>query len=275
MDTKCFVKPILCKGLAVSLLVILFLAVTPRLARAQEIGNFCVQDYRPGANCTANDVRIEQLKILQLVKPCNVAPTGVMDVVFEVLVSSAGSPDRYDIGLYLALDAGQALSGDSCYHDYLPPPITTTPAYGDFNLDNIPDIYNGPWWNGESNRPTDTCGDIFSSTQLFRVTQQIRVSCTDLDGNGAADISVCTSWDNNTNTTCSSVQEAIPGTGSKCSCSVANFNFTPSAIKEATFSAKSSTAPAYLIPVVLGLLLLIGAALSAYARYRMDCHPPA
>ena len=46
----------------------------------------------------------------------------------EVLVSADGSPDRYDIGLYLALDGGSALSGDSCFHDFLEPPLTAAPT---------------------------------------------------------------------------------------------------------------------------------------------------
>jgi hypothetical protein len=274
MAEKYLVKPFLWKGLAIGIFVVFLLAVTPQHVHAQETGNFCVQDYLAGANCTANDVRIESLRIIDLVKPCYVAPTGVMDVVFEALVSSQKSPDRYDIGLFLALDGGSALTGNSCYHDFLPPPITTTPTYGDFNSDGIPDIYNGPWWNGESGR-ADTCGDIASNTQVFRVTQQIRVACVDQDGNGHADIHVCSSWDQNTGTDCNGVQQAFPGTGSKCGCAVVNFDFTPTAIDMLTFSARNESIPAGLALAALGLLVLSGILLSVYARYRMRKNKPA
>jgi hypothetical protein len=168
----------------------------------------------------------------------------------------------------MALDGGEALSGDSCFHDYLEPPITTTPIYSDHNSDTIPDIYESDWWNGESNRPADTCGDIASDTQVFWVTQQITVKCNDLDGNGAADISVCTSWDNNDQTNCNSVVLAVPGTGSKCSCSTVNFPFTPNAVNEVAFTATSKDTSVHIYLASFGLLLATGMVLSGYARYR-------
>ena len=245
------------KALYASLFLFLLLILTSHPAHAQEVGNYCVWDYQPGAVCTANDVRIKELRIVQVIKPCNVAPTGYLDVVFEALVSSEGSPDRYDIGLFLAMDGGEALSGDSCYHDYLPPPITATPTYGDKNGDGIPDIDNGPWWNGEP-KAADTCGDILASTQVFRLTQSMRISCADINQNGRADISVCTSWDNNTGTNCNSVQQAFPGTKSKCGCTVIDFDFSPTALKEVSFSASSKSVSPRLVYSMAGVLLVGG-----------------
>jgi hypothetical protein len=245
------------KVLGASLLLLLLMLLAPRLAHAQEIGNYCVWDYQSGAVCTANDVRIKELRIMRVDKPCNLAPTGYLDVVFEALVSSEGSPDRYDVGLFLALDGGSAESGDSCYHDYLPPPITTTPTYGDKNSDGVPDIDNGPWWNGEP-KDADTCGDIKTNTQVFRITQPMRISCADINQNGRADISVCTSWDNNTGSNCNSVQQAFPGTKSKCGCAIIDFAFSPTAINGASFTASSPGASSRLVYPMAGVLLVSG-----------------
>jgi len=259
-------KFFLWKALLASLMVIGVLLLTPRQANAQESGNYCVQDYASGAVCTANDVRIKELNIVEVVKPCYLEPVGYLDVVFEALVSSEGSPDRYDIGMFLALDGGSALTGDSCYHDYLPPPITINPEYADKNGDGVRDINNGPWWNGE-NRVTDTCGDIETNSQVFRLIQEIRIACTDIDQNGAADIHVCTSWDNQVKEGCSSVQNAFPGTPAKCGCAVINFDFTPTAINGITFTASSEGISPKLVFTALGLLMFCGLVVGFF-RYR-------
>src|SRR5688572_16566781 len=106
--------------LAVGVLSTLATVGLPLPAAAQgETGNVCVRDYRSGAVCTANDVRIEALTVVSVIEDCLTGVVGETEVVFEALVSSAGSPDRYDIGLFLALDGGSARDGDSCYHDFL------------------------------------------------------------------------------------------------------------------------------------------------------------
>jgi hypothetical protein len=182
--------------------------------RDQETGNVCVHDFRSGAVCTANDVRIEELTVVSIEESCTEGVYGEAEVVFEALVSAEGSPDRYDIGIFIALDGDSALSGDNCYHDYLPPPITPTPTYADSNLDGIQDLTGNPWWDGDA----DSCGDLESNTQVFKILQAARVECVDgqvLDG--LVDVSVAASWDNNTNTTCGALSQAFPGTNSKCS----------------------------------------------------------
>jgi uncharacterized repeat protein (TIGR01451 family) len=198
----------------------------PRSAAAQgETGNVCVRDYRSGAVCTANDVRIEALNVVSVLEDCLTGVVGETEVVFEALISSAGSPDRYDIGLFLALDGGSARDGNQCYHDFLSGPLTATPTYGDKNSDTIPDIDGGPWWNGGTD--SDQCGDIQASTQLFKTLPPLRFACIDNNGDGSADVSVCTSWDNNTGSTCNTVLNAFPGTNSKCSCATVELGIPP------------------------------------------------
>lgn len=214
--------------LAVRSIAILWLVSTflPTIGLAQgESGNVCVRDYRGGAVCTANDVRIEALNIVSVNETCVAGTPGETEVVFEALVSSAGSPDRYDIGLFLALDGGSARDGDSCYHDFLSGSLTSTPTYGDVNTDGVDDIVGGPWWDGDTD--ADSCGDIESNTQVFTTLPSLRFACIDNNGDGSADVSVCTTWDNNTGSACNTVVDAFPGTNSKCSCAGVELGIAP------------------------------------------------
>jgi hypothetical protein len=188
-------------------------AALPRPANAQT-GNFCVRDFQSGAVCTANDVRIQALNLVSIAEDCASGVPGSALATFRVFVSAVGAPDRYDIGLFIALDGGSARDGNSCFHDYLEPPLTPTPIYGDSNGDGVLDLDGGPWWGAD----TDACGDIASNTQLFKLVTSLRVTCVDTNGNGTVDASVCTSWDNNAITNCASLADAFPGTNAKCGC---------------------------------------------------------
>lgn len=183
-------------------------------AYAQETGNVCVRDFQPGAVCTANDVRIQELTLVTLIEGCGDGTIGEAEGLFEVLISAEGSPDRFDIGIFLATDGGSARDGDACYHDYLEPPLTATPTFGDANFDGIPDLSANPWQEIDA----DQCGDIQTNTQVIKPMPVTRFSCTDSDNDGFVDANVCPSWDNNAVTNCSSLSQAFPGTNSKCGC---------------------------------------------------------
>src|SRR5688500_12963252 len=193
--------------------VLLVALAAPAAAHAQT-GNFCVRDCQPGAVCTANDVRVQALNLITILETCNAGVPNSALATFEIFISAVGAPDRYDIGLFIALDGGSARDGNSCFHDFLEPPLTPTPAYGDRNGDGIPDLAGGPWWNSDA----DTCGDIASNTQLFKLVSSLRVACVDTNGDGFVDASVCTSWDNNAGTVCNGLPDAFPGTNAKCGC---------------------------------------------------------
>ncbi|MGH9464235.1 MAG: hypothetical protein ACRD0X_01230 [Thermoanaerobaculia bacterium] len=184
-----------------------------------EFGNVCIQDYQGGAVCTANDVRFESFTPIQVLEGCTEGTPGEATIVFEVVVSADGSPDRYDIGMFIALDGGSALTGDDCFHDYLDPPLTTTPVYGDANGNGVPDIVDGPWWDGEAPLGgADTCGDMETNTEVIKTLVALTVTCVDTNDDGIVDVSACASWDNQVSNNCSTVQGAFPGTPSKCSC---------------------------------------------------------
>lgn len=261
---------------ALAALVGAFSAVTTARAQSGETGNVCVQDYQPGANCTANDVRVEELRVYNLIEGCGEGTIGEMEVEFEALVSAEGSPDRYDIGLFLALDGGldTALTGDNCFHDYLAPPLTTSPTYSDYNTDGINDVWGGPWWNGEISDPSDTCGDMETNTQVFKVLESLRVPCVDNDGDpaGAADIHVCASWDMNVQTTCSGVTTAYPGNNSKCGCATVNLPFTTNAVSVTKASSRTHNTSVLFATVITGLTLGLGVPLAMRLRARQALH---
>lgn len=223
------------------------------LAQSGEEGNVCVSDFQPGAVCTANDVRIEELTPVNIIETCSEGTPGEAEVVFEALVSADGSPDRYDIGLFLALDGGSAQDGDLCLHDYLDPPLTVNPTYGDYNVDGVDDILDGPWLDNDE----DMCGDMGTNTQVIKTLQTIRFACADQDQDGFADISVCASWDNNTNTVCSDLSGAFPGTNSKCGCDLLNLPFSPTAVTMSGIWAGDSTWLAGVASAVLVMVLAL------------------
>ncbi len=180
-----------------------------------EFGNVCVQDFQGGAVCTANDVRFESFVPVQVVESCPEGDPSVATIVFEATVSADGSPDRYDIGFFIATDGLSALDGDNCFHDYLDPPLSTNPTYGDANLNGVPDIVDGPWQDLEE---VDECGDILSDTEVIKTLVQFTIACVDTNKDGIVDLSACASWDNQVSDNCTGVTEAFPGTPSKCSC---------------------------------------------------------
>jgi hypothetical protein len=178
-----------------------------------ETGNVCVGDYRPGATCLGQDVRLARLEVVSVTESCSEGVVGEAEVVLRAVLSSVGSPDRYDIGFFLALDSGSASTGHMCYHGHLGGPLAAQPTYGDHDADGNADIVDGPWWNADG----DSCGDLKSNTQVFVTLPPLRIACADVDGDGFVDLSVATSWDISTLNSCSKVSEAYPSSGSKCS----------------------------------------------------------
>ena len=250
--------------------VLIAALVTPATAQAQT-GNFCVRDFQPGAVCTANDVRVQALNLVSVLETCNAGVPNSAVATFEIFISAVGAPDRYDIGLFVALDGASARDGNSCFHDFLEPPLTPTPAYGDSNGDGIPDLQGGPWWNSD----LDSCGDIASNTQLFKATSALRVACVDTNNNGFVDASVCTSWDNNAGSVCNGLPDAFPGTNAKCGCERVETGIpmeiaSPSPPPSPPFPPGPSPSPVPALPVgaLAGLAALLAGGASWLLRNR-------
>lgn len=182
--------------------------ITPTPGVNYEFGNFCVDDYQPGSNCTANDVRIASLEP-DLSEVC-LAVGDYATVRFKAEIV-AGSTERYDIGLFIATDGGSAQTGNSCYHDFLQPVTTGTPELTQGW---------GPFRETEPGIKSDNCGDTLQGESNFYFTQaEVTFLCADNDNDGIVDpISTCLSWDNNTNGICTNVKNAFPSTDAKCRC---------------------------------------------------------
>jgi hypothetical protein len=192
--------------------VLLGLLGGTQFAAAEGIVGSACMNTKP---CTANDVKIKTLIVMNdpVCLPDaqkNNELYADVDFVAEILTSATA---RYDVGLWIALDGGSANTGpdNQCYHGILRP------------LETIEDFTtSGPFRNLDG----DYCGDALQNDGLiYQTLQTLHIKCTDTSGTGLMQtISTCTSWDNNANTICNGVADALPGTGSKCNCSVTAFD---------------------------------------------------
>jgi hypothetical protein len=185
------------------------------------------------ATCTANDVEIKVLEALSVdfgEGPVPIEPgesvTCTEGTQFEVTLRAyfgLNATERYDIGYYLAEDGGDAKIGD-CFHGFLEPIDKGGP--GD-PTDGPP--YDGPYADYEADDTADLCGDAAEADEVdfpfapgiaavIRVPETITITCQDDDDDGFVEIGTCTSWDNNDKETCEDVDDAVPGTPSKCNC---------------------------------------------------------
>jgi hypothetical protein len=204
---------------AISFIALLHaLAPTGAAAQSGEQGSVCVHDFSAGVSCEGTDIAVTELSPVDILDPCGT--DAVATLTLDVTLS-AGASDRYDVAFYVALNGNSALSGTSCYHDYLDPPLTTTPAH--------PEIHNGPWANLEPFDQNDSCGDMQSGSDVTKTVRTpllpIQVACVDTDLDGNVDISVCSSWRAGTQapqSTCSGLSDAVAGSSERCSCTRLN-----------------------------------------------------
>ena len=169
----------------------------------------CMQDVAGlgTLTCTAADVKIGQITRSGGPDSCVKGQPISLPLQAELV---AGANERYDIGVFVGLDGGNAITGQ-CYRDYLNPIDTTpTPASQD---------RFAPFFNGESTDTSDACGDLEQGvTNLFDLNggASITLTCEDFDNNGFLDVGSAVSWDNTKNNTCVDESGALPNTKSKC-----------------------------------------------------------
>ncbi len=218
--------------------------LAPAVPEAAAAGN-CMQDVFSDTdklNCTAEDVRVSQYNLVEGPEEC--LPGEKLQVKLQAELVG-GAHERYDIGLFIAQDGGNALTG-MCYRDYLAPPLAST-GYDPGKLFTPPaeggqPVYTGggPFLTAEN--AGDLCGDIKQGEHTFRDVGELLVAgayadtgpvpvdviCQDNGGadgkpgaDGVADVSTCVSWDNqaNASTVCLSVTDTKPNNKAKCNCS--------------------------------------------------------
>ena len=184
-------------------------------AFAYETGAVCVRHFSPGISCSEQDVRIGDVTVVAILEDCPTGDPSSAEASLKLRIEN-GNQTQYDIGVFLSLNGNSALSGTQCLHDYLEPPLTTSPTYTDSDGNGRPDLSGGPWLDAEPSNPADDCGDIASGTDDLK-TLTFRFACVDTNGNGIVDISACASWHNGPASTCPNISGATPG---RCGCDV-------------------------------------------------------
>ena len=199
-------------------IALLLVLCAPAIAWAQsgEQGAVCVHQFVPGVFCdSSTDISVEELAVVTIQETCFAGDPTTALVTFDAVISNSAA-GLFDIALFLSLNGGSALSGGQCYHDYLAPPLTTTPSYP---------ITNGPWVNLEPFEPNDACGDMDGSSEITKTLAApgapLRVACLDTNQDGTVDMSVCTGWragSTGPQARCEDLSEAIPASGTRCNC---------------------------------------------------------
>lgn len=176
-----------------------------------------------GFSCTANDVSFVLVGLGTQTDGC-VNSNDNVSIQFGSTLQTTGNI-RYNIGMWVALDGGNARTG-LCARQMLVPPI----AFGSTPTNMQLNSGDGPFRNDDN---STSCGDIekgdnpdgtgsFNARYTFKDfnNQTQRIAYTLPCGaaaNGVLGISTCVSWDQNGGA-CSDINGAIPGTGSKCRC---------------------------------------------------------
>ncbi|MEO7795192.1 MAG: C25 family cysteine peptidase [Thermoanaerobaculia bacterium] len=189
----------------------------------------CFDDVVPGnLQCTANDLSFVVVGLGVQSDGC-VNASDTVSVKFGSKLETTGA-NRYDIGMWVALDGGNARTG-KCARQILVPaitPVNTTPTAAQLNSGN------GPFRNADNG---DLCADLdktdnpdgtatfnarynfkdLNSGPAFSVQPEYQLSCGSA-ANGALTISTCIGYEQNAGGACNNLNQAIPGTGSKCRC---------------------------------------------------------
>ncbi|HZR82167.1 MAG TPA: hypothetical protein VFD92_13815, partial [Candidatus Binatia bacterium] len=178
--------------------VALLLAIAAGSAHAAAVLTGCAEDLAGiGLTCSANDVLLANVGNVTVLDDGCAGPGDT--VTFSATASVVlTTQQRYDVGIYIAADGGDALTG-TCLVDILP--ITPRPPY--VSLDP----------------PGDLCGDIDGAhSPLTASLSSITVACTDPDRNGFLDLRYCLTWSQDQKHFCATPFEAVAGSPSKCNC---------------------------------------------------------
>ncbi|HJV33769.1 hypothetical protein [Geomonas sp.] len=158
--------------------------------------------------CTANDVKIAELVSVTPAKDSSgndisgLFPNGdgsyscIQDSTIQftgVFSVVANASQRYDVGLYIAGQEGSALVGTTCNRAVLTAANST--PYDNYTV------------------PADSCGDVTSGHSPYSVTMPIVTKCV---GTGTLNLPNATSWLQKETAPCKGIQNAVPGTTSKC-----------------------------------------------------------
>jgi hypothetical protein len=172
-------------------------------------------------NCTSADVRLARYDVIGDGNPTECVLGEEISVTLQ-LNAIAGSKKRYDIGIFTALDGGNALRGQ-CHEDWLSP--TDKKTVPTEEGDGPVPVRTAPFFNAEAaGDPNDVCGDVEQGVLNQLDIEPLTLICQDSNGDGFADVASCSSWDNNASDgstnkpSCTSEIDTLPNTKAKCRC---------------------------------------------------------
>lgn len=184
-----------------SVLVAGALALPAYAAPTQQCGpgqNCCMTDRSGVQGCTANDGSFSIVVITGGDSAC--ALNNPVTLGLQANIDPPTASQRYDFGINVALDGGNALTGQ-CKVGSL----------------------DGSSSSDGTDEDDDACGDMASSDAIAVLPLgDVTVPCQDTDNDGFLDFNACLSWDNNSGGVCSTSFQAIPSTPSKCNCDTVN-----------------------------------------------------
>lgn len=201
---------------------------TPIVAAQSSTTGACIKAASTYDNCTANDTGFGAFTVINVTDGCT-SPSDTFTAEIKAEVISTGQT-KYDVGMWINLDGTDAINGNSCYRQILSPGVAS--PYPGLNLTGG----NGPFRIEDG----DSCGDIRQNESNFAQLQPLQFACSDANADGMADINGCVSWAQSADSiACSTVNDALPGTGSKCRCdtftvavSVPNLSLTKSCVPD-------------------------------------------
>lgn len=143
----------------------------------------------------------------------------------NIVASLDFNSDRLDVGVYSALDGGDALTGE-CAVDILDPASPGVLLVDGPRSETLSGGYTGSFDAKPRPDPDDSCGDIGGGGGTLDnfVFQTLKLKCIDDTGDGLLDFTTCFSWRTSGNDAfCTGNQaDVYPGNVAKCDCEVSN-----------------------------------------------------
>ncbi len=175
----------------------------------------CIGDqFGKDPNCTANDSEGFLVEVVDVYDDCTNLEPGAK-VKLKITYGQGNATARYDLGVFVATDGGDAVSGD-CARAY----ATAADA-------------------GASDEDGDACYDKTSADGVVVYLDNVMLACPE-KGAEAVNTNVCVSWAQNADEIdCQDLDDLRPGTPSKCVCGNVSFdNDIPLPVELASFTSE-------------------------------------
>lgn len=197
-------------------------------ARAERIGEYCLDDLYTGAQsvaCTTSDIDLAVSSLL-VQEDCRSGTFQSARVAIQFEISS-NADSRWDVSLVFGLNGISAVSeGEMCYHDILPTPQSLIFGGSSDSRELQQGISDGPWTDLDG----DACGDLVQGGGVYK-TIQLEFACNDSNQNGMIDLPYCTAWKLNGDEVCLSEADAGLAGPSKCHCETLELPLAPAYVQ--------------------------------------------